>query len=807
MKNKKIVAYSVLIVILVVLSGWVFRLFYESSDVFIKRGSTLIVKEGVTEISANDLKCIGSIKRVQLPSSLKRIGDYAFSDFDELSAITIPEGVVSIGRGAFSSCDGLTYVQLPNSLDSIGIMAFMFCRKLRTLKIPPSVSSIGGDALGFTAINQIVCYDNGRKCYGWAGVDCDMPSVVVVPEGVVSIDDEAFSGGENLQTVVFPSTLREIGLSSFFSCRNLKEIKGLEYVTSIEKLAFDECLQLNRLLCYDKGRKCYGWAGSDALFPQKMVIPEGVVSIDNGAFYSNKRLHEVEFPKSLKKIGLGAFEECRALGKVTLPEGLESVESYAFDSDIEIANIPKSLTSIGNNAFKLPSGLLLYANGTKCYGWVGKKDSCPAVVTIPKGVKYLNPGAFAGCSNLQQIQIPEGVTAIPPSAFDGCDKLTELELPNSIDTIGSYSLRCSSLVNIKGLSKVRCIDRDVFDDNKKGLLIYDDGRKCYGWLGDEACPDTIVLPQGVISIDSFAFKDCFSLKVVVLPQGLQSIGKDAFRYCERLSKIEFPQSLKSIGDGAFLLCYYLNGVNLPDSLKSIGDEAFQGCTSISEINLPSTLTSLGNGAFRGCAMKSITIPEGIGVLGENLFSGCDELKRVEIPSTVTLIGDNAFSKCPKLSSIQVPNSVTSIGKEAFEGCGALSSVVLSDSVKVIKNATFSGCRTLKEIHLPALLGEVEAYAFDDCPKIEKRIAPNVNVHRDAFGMSWRTRFSSWKEEYGDSVLTLVCVCALLFVLRKCFSWRKILIGSLILLVVVAVIIAIVYAISIYELCSGGRLHG
>ena len=71
------------------------------------------------------------------------------------------------------------------------------------------------------------------------------------------------------------------------------------------------------------------------------------------------------------------------LEHVVLPEGLESIGKDAFPYSLEEINIPNTVEYIGDFAINTDtkidnkSKLLLYANSTKCYGWVGEQDSCP----------------------------------------------------------------------------------------------------------------------------------------------------------------------------------------------------------------------------------------------------------------------------------------------------------------------------------------------------------------------------------------------------------------------------------------------
>ncbi|MDR2295386.1 MAG: leucine-rich repeat protein [Clostridiales Family XIII bacterium] len=67
------------------------------------------------------------IRNVTIGDGITSIGDYAFSECEELRSVTLPEGVTRIGAHAFENCANLTNVILPKSLVSIGEDAFLGC--------------------------------------------------------------------------------------------------------------------------------------------------------------------------------------------------------------------------------------------------------------------------------------------------------------------------------------------------------------------------------------------------------------------------------------------------------------------------------------------------------------------------------------------------------------------------------------------------------------------------------------------------------------------------------------------------------
>ena len=60
----------------------------------------------------------------EIPSSVTKIGDYAFHRCSGLTTLNLPSNVTSIGYRAFSECSDLTSVDLPSSITNIGDYVF-----------------------------------------------------------------------------------------------------------------------------------------------------------------------------------------------------------------------------------------------------------------------------------------------------------------------------------------------------------------------------------------------------------------------------------------------------------------------------------------------------------------------------------------------------------------------------------------------------------------------------------------------------------------------------------------------------------
>ena len=191
-------------------------------------------------------------------------------------------------------------------------------------------------------------------------------------------------------------------------------------------------------------------------------------------------------------------------------------------------------------------------------------------ITIPEKVRIggnvyavtsIGEYAFNHCYSLTSIKIPDGVTKIGDFAFEGCSCLTRFDIPEKVTNIGTGAFSgCNSL--------------------EPRLWVYDNGTKCYGWIGDREKCTEVVIPEGVTSIGAGAFSSC-SLTSINIPKGVTSIGYSAFRECKSLKSITIPESVTSIGSYAFRQCYSLDVVidNSEGNIE-IGKDAFRNCNSV-----------------------------------------------------------------------------------------------------------------------------------------------------------------------------------------------------------------------------------
>jgi hypothetical protein len=181
--------------------------------------------------------------------------------------------------------------------------------------------------------------------------------------------------------------------------------------------------------------------------PVREIGPERLF-LSDGPFHG-KGITSVVIPAGVTLIGQYAFADCGKLAQVTLPETLATICGGAFSGcrALQTINLPDSVTDLGGG-----NGRVFAGSGLRS-------------VTLPKGLKTIDPWTFEECDRLAAVVIPEGVTEIREFAFSECGALASLTLPSTITSIGAMAFSfCSSLSRITIPDSVSRIsfDSDAF---------------------------------------------------------------------------------------------------------------------------------------------------------------------------------------------------------------------------------------------------------------------------------------------------------------------------------------------------------
>jgi hypothetical protein len=280
--------------------------------------------------------------------------------------------------------------------------------------------------------------------------------------------------------------------------------------------------------------------------------------------------------------------------------------------------------------------------------------------------------------------------------------------------------------------------------------------------------DTVIIENGISTIEADAFKGCTNLKKVEFPSSLTAIGNSAFQGCTNLQKIWLPAALVSIGSKAFNGCNLtrINCKALPDIDKDVfssysaylfvpkgtsvdsrigwGDFArvYEGYyLGETTPNNDKTYICLEQEGGKGTAVltdsktsnaikspiqfkidENNVIDCDVTIIGESAFNknkhNLEEWNK--LPSTVEVVEANAFKNC-NLKSLELPATLKSIGDYAFSG-NNIETLELPSTLTTIGDGAFKNCANLNKMELPSNLTKIGSNIFEDCGNLTEVVS-------------------------------------------------------------------------------------
>ncbi len=377
----------------------------------------IVISEGITSIGNFAFPFFQKLKSVEIPKSVKRIGDLAFSGA-AIEELNLPEGLETIGWSAFSGCKSLKNIELPESINTLGDTCFEGCNSMASATIPASLDpyklkdyfyncnalkklKIIGEEKEFCLIDDVV-YSKDKKELIFYPSGCEN-SVYKILDGVTVIADGAIDNNEFLQNIEFPDSIIKIG-STFNYCNKLVNVRFPKSLSEISEGAFYGCSSIERI-----------------------NIPESIEKIGEKAFCNCKNLEAIEVDENnncyKSENGIlfsqdGSELLCCPCNidiiDYKIPEGTKIVRSYAFEKNNNIHSIyfPTAVEKLDIDCFE---------------------ESNIENVLFSEGLKTIGVGAFQLCKGIIEIYVPNSCELIDEYAFFGCNKLTKVSIPKNCD--------------------------------------------------------------------------------------------------------------------------------------------------------------------------------------------------------------------------------------------------------------------------------------------------------------------------------------------------------------------------------------
>lgn len=338
--------------------------------------------------------------------------------------------------------------------------------------------------------------------------------------------------------------------------------------------------------------------------------------------------------------------------------------------------------------------------------------------------------AFSGFSNIFTMELPSTLQEIGSYAFENCTNIAEIDIKgvNQVVTVNSLSFNGVSPLSNIGLyvpeSMVSAYASDpVWGQMGVGALPEDNPT---GGITGTVGELTWTLMDGELIIDGIG----------EIPDFSDDEGLPWTPYNQQIFTIKLNGDISSIGTYAFAGLTNLNVLNASSALQYIAAYAFNNCQALTTINLPVNEVVAADGdAFNGCLTSNITlyVPEHLlsefsgtevwgsmnvvssgdsggdgklldsGECGPDVFWELYESGKLIIKGNSYIYGYTYYADIPwyiyrsQITTVEVQEGVQSLTKASFIDCNQLSSISLPASLCCLDDSTFYNCVALRTI--------------------------------------------------------------------------------------------------------------
>ena len=405
---------------------------------------------------------------------------------------------------------------------------------------------------------------------------------VIIKKGVTSVSYEAFALCKNLNSVTIPSTVKTIGIRSF-------------YGTKISKI----------------------------------TVPSKTKTIGQGAFGSCKSLKTIVMPGDFKlKLEEDTDDK---LWYVTSDQS--AVDTITFNTKLKLANV--SYLSANN---------LVVAKNDPSYqsieGVIYTKDG-KGIVRVPQ--KRTELKIKEGCTEFNMQSVLYNSTDSEGDEFNNCSKLKKIVIPSSVKSINKIKYKtdradaCDMHVDT-----IEIVPKD-FDANSLYALGSSLGKNITIESLMKLLPDQITYKDHMyITKDHGLLKYDGKDANVEIPEEITWIAPEAFYRNETLKNVKLPSKITTIEENTFYGCSELEAVVIPDQVTMIGKSAFDECTVLKSVTFGKSLKVIKDQAFASVNIRNFTIPSGIQKIETGAFAGINQIGTVTFEGSTKYVAADAF---------------------------------------------------------------------------------------------------------------------------------------------------------------------
>lgn len=405
---------------------------------------------------------------------------------------------------------------------------------------------------------------------------------VIIKKGVTSVSYEAFALCKNLNSVTIPSTVKTIGIRSF-------------YGTKISKI----------------------------------TVPSKTKTIGQGAFGSCKSLKTIVMPGDFKL----KLEEDTDDKLWYVASDQSAVDTITFNTKLKLANV--SYLSANN---------LVVAKNDPSYqsieGVIYTKDG-KGIVRVPQ--KRTELKIKEGCTEFNMQSVLYNSTDSEGDEFNNCSKLKKIVIPSSVKSINKtkYKTDRADACDMH-VDTIEIAPKD-FDANSLYALGSSLGKNITIESLMKLLPDQITYKDHMyITKDHGLLKYDGKDANVEIPEEITWIAPEAFYRNETLKNVKLPSKITTIEENTFYGCSELEAVVIPDQVTMIGKSAFDECTVLKSVTFGKSLKVIKDHAFASVNIRNFTIPSGIQKIEAGAFAGINQIGTVTFEGSTKYVATDAF---------------------------------------------------------------------------------------------------------------------------------------------------------------------
>ncbi len=364
-------------------------------------------------------------------------GNYSNPDFDieenrvmhylgHDRVVVVPEGIEELESSSFWDNQSIEEVILPKTLTNMGGDTFYNCKNLRKINIPEKCNLMGNNPFAGCPLVEVrnespyFIYENGalytkdKQTMIYCSIKGE-DTIFVVPDTVKVICKHTFFLCDRFEKIILPKSLEKMENNPFSGCSKL------------ELVNYSKAYYIQDDVIYN-GFKTSVVGTLNKITSDRLVLLEGIKTINRNSFWNCKGIKTIVFPKSLVDIGYNPFVGCSNIRFESHSPRFKVIDDVLYNFD--------------------ESKVICYPSW-KAIGHIKLKES---VITLERG-------AFSGCDKMTSLDL-HNVNIVNKSCFTNCSSLKDLYCSDLITYIGEWAFAyCSSL------EKVSVHEKTIVDNN------------------------------------------------------------------------------------------------------------------------------------------------------------------------------------------------------------------------------------------------------------------------------------------------------------------------------------------------------